>query len=101
MEAVVMKRKEVVQLLIEAGAHMDLCNAVVIINNFIENTIFYYYYQHFKNGETALQMGNRFIIEVLSILTNNSFNSNNLQKCFISDKTSNIKRKRSKSLKNG
>ena len=39
MEAVVMRRKEVVQLLIEAGADMKLCNAVVIINNDIDNTI--------------------------------------------------------------
>ena len=31
MEAVVMRRKEVVQLLIKAGADLELCNAVVII----------------------------------------------------------------------
>ena len=36
MEAVVMRRKEVVQLLIESGADLQLCNAVVIINNVIE-----------------------------------------------------------------
>ena len=39
MEAVVMRRKEVVQLLIEAGADMDMCSAVVIINNNNENII--------------------------------------------------------------
>ena len=36
MEAVVMRKKEVVQLLIEAGADLDLCNEVVNINNDIE-----------------------------------------------------------------
>ena len=32
MEAVVMRRKEVVQLLIEAEAYIEICKAVTIIN---------------------------------------------------------------------
>ena len=86
MEAVVMRRKEVVQLLIEAGADLDLCNAVVNINNDFEYQYFIIMViiiWHLQNGETVLNLGNieiEDIIEVLSKLINYSFNTINLQK---------------------
>ena len=69
MEAVVMRRKEVVQLLIEAGAEMDLCNAVMIINNFIIIV---------QEGKTASDLGSdeiRELIRDLAELRSSSVNN--------------------------